>query len=213
MYGGICGQEKMRLIMHNHHLRNLREERVMINFFTTYVFFFAGEVTVSMPYLLKNLQLVVLVLGTHSIEGDTRIGTSMELNVKTSTGTTRKSTAQIFSIAHMFGYLFLRGNKGIMEELWNNISFINIILHFIAHEYFAIKHTVLDNWTVEAMYAPWSSGTKCGGYMEVMKAFCCINRTMHYSSALLQEDSQGTTRLTRVQPNQIKHYISLAVLL
>lgn len=54
------------------------EESMMVIFITNMVFIFAGAITVLMPYSLKNLQLVVLVLGTHSSGGEARVGTSMD---------------------------------------------------------------------------------------------------------------------------------------
>lgn len=51
---------------------------MVMNCFTNTVFFFAGKVTVSMPYTLMEFQLVVLVLCTHSTGRKLKLGTSIE---------------------------------------------------------------------------------------------------------------------------------------
>lgn len=49
-----------------------------MNFYTNIVFFFAGIVIVYMPYYLRNFQLVVSVLCTHSTGRKSKVGISIE---------------------------------------------------------------------------------------------------------------------------------------
>ncbi|XP_070030512.1 uncharacterized protein LOC142166357 [Nicotiana tabacum] len=63
---------------HDHHVQIHLEESMKICFYTNVVFYFAGEATVSMPYSLRNFQLVVLVQCTHSTGRELKVGKSME---------------------------------------------------------------------------------------------------------------------------------------
>lgn len=60
------------------HTQILMEESMLMIFYTNIVFFYAGKATVSMPYYLRNFQLVVSVLCTHSIERELKAGISIE---------------------------------------------------------------------------------------------------------------------------------------
>lgn len=57
----------------------LQDESRVILFYANIVFFFVGEVTVSMYYSLTNFQVVVLVLCTHSNGMQAREGTNMKM--------------------------------------------------------------------------------------------------------------------------------------
>lgn len=65
-----------------YHAQVLREENKVMKIFTNEVFFFAGDVTVAMPYLMRNLHLVVLVLGTRSIEGESWMSTNITERIR-----------------------------------------------------------------------------------------------------------------------------------
>lgn len=57
----------------------LWEESILYCFLTNLLFFFAGYVTVAMTYYLISLQCVILESSAHSIKGEARIGTTMEM--------------------------------------------------------------------------------------------------------------------------------------
>lgn len=52
----------------------------MTCFFTNLVLFFAGTVTVLMPYPMNNFYFVVLIFCTHSNGREAGIGTNMEID-------------------------------------------------------------------------------------------------------------------------------------
>nr|XP_016492842.1 PREDICTED: uncharacterized protein LOC107812297 [Nicotiana tabacum] len=70
-----------------------------------------GNDTVSVPYLLINLQMVVLVLVTQSIGGEARIGTNMD---------------EMVIMELMRGMCFWHSIMGLMDVLWskNPMKFI-----------------------------------------------------------------------------------------
>lgn len=71
----MCREEENSL---DQHIQILREESMLITFFTNNVFFFVGNATVYMPYLLRNSHVVVLVPSTQSTEREWKVSTSIE---------------------------------------------------------------------------------------------------------------------------------------
>lgn len=144
--GGKYGKETYN------HQTQIRMEESKVDCFTTNTgFCFAGQATIFVPCLLRNLQLVVLVLCTHSIGGESRISTSMETwRIFSLLGTEQpilerqERTAQILSVTLKERTVFWHPKLGTMKVLGSQIP-VHFV-HSVSQEWFYTTTSSVGCW-------------------------------------------------------------------
>lgn len=132
------GEEEMSIwdgdgSTYNHHIQISWKESMKGYFITNIVFFFAGEATVNMPYLMTQLSWVVLAPCAHSLGEEPLISTSMENKTSFMDATLSRKllgyidgsiiaiVTQLFCCEGHLMFRIWRDYLGIMDAMWSII--------------------------------------------------------------------------------------------